>query len=116
MPRYGKQNGALILSLRNIPAFEGDTMILKSCSLLLAAALIAAPMGAAMAQQGANNSPRAAPNSPRMDSSSAATNPNVPGATGQTVVPGSSSSMAGSHRVVPNPDSAATTASGGGSK
>jgi hypothetical protein len=98
-------------------------MISKSRWLLLAAALIAAPMGAAMAQQSTtsgnstyNNSPKAAPNSPRMDSSSAATNPHVPGATGQTVVPGSSSSMAGSHRVDPNPNSASTTAGGGASK
>jgi hypothetical protein len=98
-------------------------MISKSCSLLLAAALIAAQTGAAVAQQGTtsgsqpyNNSPRAAPNSPRMNSSSAATDPHVPGATGQTVVPGSSSSMAGSRRVDPNPNSAATDAGGSSSK
>jgi hypothetical protein len=98
-------------------------MISKSRSFLLAAVLIAAPMGSAMAQQSTtsgnsnnNNSPKAAPNSPRMDSSSAATDPHVPGATGQTVVPGSSSSMAGSHRVDPNPNSASTTAGGSSSK
>jgi hypothetical protein len=98
-------------------------MISKSCSLLLAAALIAAQTGAAVAQQGTtsgsqpyNNSPRAAPNSPQMNSSSAATDPHVPGATGQTVVPGSSSSMAGSRRVDPNPNSAATDAGGSSSK
>jgi hypothetical protein len=102
---------------------KDETMISKTRSSLLAAALIAAPMGAAMAQQGTtsgsqpyNNSPRAAPNSPQMNNSSAATDPNVPGATGQTVVPGSSSSMAGSHRVDPSPNSAATDAGGGGSK
>jgi hypothetical protein len=98
-------------------------MFLKSRLLLSAAALMAIPMGVAMAQQGTtggspaysgNDSPRAAPNSPRMDNSSAAKDPNVPGATGQTVVPGSGSSMAGSHRVDPNPNSAATTAGGGG--
>jgi hypothetical protein len=49
-----------------------------------------------------------------MDSSSAATDPHVPGATGQTVVPGSGSSMAGSHRVAPNPNSASTTGNAGG--
>jgi hypothetical protein len=97
-------------------------MISKSRSLLLAAALIAAPMGAAMAQQSttsgspAYDTQRAAPNSPVMNSSSAATNPHVLGATGETVVQGSSSSMAGSHRVDPNPDAASTTAGGGGSK
>jgi hypothetical protein len=98
-------------------------MISKSRSLLLAAALIAAQVGAAVAQQGTtsgsqpyNNSPRAAPNSPQMNSSSAAKDPRVPGATGQTVVPGSSSSMAGSQRVAPNPNSAATDASGSSSK
>jgi hypothetical protein len=42
-------------------------------------------------------------------------NPNVPGATGQTVVKGSGSSMAGSDRINPNPNSAATTVGGGGS-
>jgi hypothetical protein len=97
-------------------------MFLKSRLLLSAATLIAIPMGFAMAQQGAtggspaysgNDAPRAAPNSPRMDSSSAAKDPHVPGATGQTVVPGSGSSMAGSHRVDPNPNAAATTAGGG---
>ena len=96
-------------------------MISKSRSLLLAAALIAAPMGAAMAQQSTtggsqpyNNSPRAAPDSPQMNSSSAATDPHVPGATSQTVVPGSGSSMAGSHRVDPNPKRAATDVGAGG--
>jgi hypothetical protein len=95
-------------------------MISKSHSFLLAAAMIAAPMGAAMAQQSttsgspAYNTERAAPNSPVMNSSSAATNPNVPGATGETVVRGSGSSMAGSHRVDPNPKRAATDAGAGG--
>jgi hypothetical protein len=96
-------------------------MTSKSRSLLLAATLLAVPLGAAMAQQGTtsgnpayNQSPRTQPNSPRMDNSSAATDPQVPGATGQTVVPGSGSSMAGSHRVAPNPNAASTTASGGG--
>jgi hypothetical protein len=97
-------------------------MISKTRSLLLAATLMAVPMGAAMAQQGTSNgtqpysdSPRTAPNSPRMDNSSAATDPHVPGATGQTVVQGSGSSMAGSHRVEPNPNAASTTAGAGGS-
>jgi hypothetical protein len=97
-------------------------MISKSRSLLLAATLLAVPVGAAMAQQGTttggnagyNQSPRTQPNSPRMNSSSAATDPHQPGATGQTVVPGSSSSMAGSHRVAPNPNSASTSGNGGG--
>jgi hypothetical protein len=97
-------------------------MITKSRSLLLAATLLAAPMGAAMAQQDTttsgtpayNHSARTQPNNPRMDSSSAATDPHVPGATGQTVVPGSGSSMAGSHRVAPDPNSASTTGNAGG--
>lgn len=101
-------------------------MTSKAGSLLLAAALMAIPMGAAMAQQGnaggspayngssTNNSPKTAPNSPQMNRSSAATDPHTPGATGQTVVPGSGSSMAGSHRVEPNPNSASTTAGNAG--
>jgi hypothetical protein len=39
---------------------------------------------------------------PGGEPSAAARDPNVPGATGQTVVIGSSSSMAGSNRVRPN--------------
>jgi hypothetical protein len=94
-------------------------MISKSRFLLLAATLMAAPMGVAMAQSATSgspsyNAPRAMPNSPQMDSSSAATDPHQPGATGQTVVPGSSSSMAASHRVDPNPNAASTTAGAGG--
>jgi hypothetical protein len=52
---------------------------------------------------------------PKTPPSAAAMNPNVPGATGQTVVKGSGSSMAGSDRINPNPNSAATTVGGGGS-
>jgi hypothetical protein len=39
---------------------------------------------------------------PSTDAPFAAADPNVPGATGQTIVPGSHSSMAGSDRVHPN--------------
>jgi hypothetical protein len=51
---------------------------------------------------------------PKPYPSAAATNPNVPGATGQTVVKGSGSSMADSSRIAPNPNAASTTATGGG--
>jgi hypothetical protein len=94
-------------------------MTCKSRAILLATALLALPMGAAMAQRSVADStsgsmPRSAPTSPQMDSSSPATNPNQPGATGQTVVKGSNSSMAASHRVDPNPASQSENASGGG--
>jgi hypothetical protein len=96
-------------------------MISNPRLLLLAAAFLTAPIGATLAQQDTtssnpayNHSPRTQPNSPRMDRSSAATDPHTPGATGQTVVPGSGSSMAGSHRVAPNPNSASTTGNAGG--
>jgi hypothetical protein len=93
-------------------------MISKSRSLLLAATILVAPIGMAMAQgtgtAGAATSQ--APASPSATTtttpyrSSAAANPNVPGATGQTVVPGSTSSMASSGRVQPNPNKASTDA------
>ncbi|WP_158927390.1 hypothetical protein [Acidisphaera sp. S103] len=96
-------------------------MISKSRSLLLAATLIAAPMGFAMAQgttpgvnTGANGVSGDSQTAPTPPPSAAATNPYVPGATGQTVVQGSGSSMAGSDRVVPNPNAAATSVTGGG--
>jgi hypothetical protein len=60
-------------------------------ALLMAVALSAASCSAANLQQG----------------SAAARDPNVPGATGQAVVIGSSSSMAGSDRVHPDWGSAA---------
>jgi hypothetical protein len=74
-------------------------------------------MAAAVAQQSTTTSttqPMAAPNSPNMNYSTAAKDPDLPGATGNTVVQGSGSSMSGSNRVVPNPNSEATTAGNGG--
>lgn len=98
-------------------------MILKLRSSLLAAALMAAPLGVAMAQgttpamaTGANGVSGDSQTAPKPPPSAAATNPNVPGATGQTVVKGSDSSMADSNRIAPNPNSAATTATGGGGR
>lgn len=96
-------------------------MISKSRSLFLAATMLAVPMGVAMAQgttpgvtTGANGTSGDSQTAPAPYPSAAATNPNVPGATGQTVVKGSGSSMAASNRVEPNPNSASTTATGGG--
>jgi hypothetical protein len=96
-------------------------MIFKSRPLLLAAALRAAPLGVAMAQgtspgmtTGSNGTSGDTQTPPTPYPSAAATNPNVPGATGQTVVKGSSSSMADSNRIAPNPNAASTTAAGGG--
>lgn len=99
-------------------------MILKPRSLLLAAALMAAPLSVAMAQAtpgvstGANGVAADSQTAPKPPPSAAATNPNVPGATGQTVVKGSGSSMADSNRIAPNPNSNATSAgsSGGGNR
>lgn len=95
-------------------------MISKSRSLLLAATLLAVPMGASMAQgTGASNSAASSPSAStttNQSGSSAATNPNVPGATGRTVVPGSNSSMAGSGRVHPDPNKASTSAGADGGK
>ena len=90
-------------------------MFSKSRSLLLAAALVAAPMVTAMAQQnnptgnqGSNSSATATPttgnNSPGAGAAARGTtgnyggtsmNSTAPGATGKTVVPGSTSSQAG---------------------
>jgi hypothetical protein len=94
---------------------KDKTMISKSRSLLLAATLMAIPMAAAVAQQSTTSGtqPMAAPNSPNMNFSTAAKDPDLPGATGNTVVQGSGSSMSGSNRVVPNANAAATTAGGG---
>jgi hypothetical protein len=96
-------------------------MILKSRPLLLAAALMAAPLTVALAQgttpgvstgtQGTSGDSLTTPKAPP---SAAATDPYVKGATGQTVVKGSGSSMADSNRVVPNPNAASTTAAGAG--
>ena len=96
-------------------------MISKSCSLLLAAGLMVAPMATALAQSnnpagnlGSNNSASATPgttddskSTPGMNTgdagshstvsgnySGSAINPTTPGATGRTVVPGDSSSQA----------------------
>jgi hypothetical protein len=104
---------------------KDNTMITKARSLLLAATLMAAPIAAMAQPTPAVNNPSASgtsttaqpsyganPSSPNMNSSSAATDPNVPGATGQTVVKGSTSSMAGSNRVNPDPNAAATSVTG----
>jgi hypothetical protein len=97
-------------------------MFLKSSSLLLAAALMAAPMTVAMAQQnnpagnlGSNRSVTASPGTADSKAASgmntgdstanttgtgnygsSAMNKTAPGATGQTVVPGTTSSQANS--------------------
>jgi hypothetical protein len=98
-------------------------MFSKSRSLLLAVTLMAAPLSVALAQGTSPNSASSASGTMSSPStttttqpygSSAATNPNVPGATGNTVVKGSSSSMAGSNRVDPNPASNTTNPTGGG--
>jgi hypothetical protein len=65
-------------------------MSFQTRALLMAVALLATSCSAATLQEG----------------SAAARNPNVPGATGQAVVIGSSSSMAGSGRVHPDWSSA----------
>jgi hypothetical protein len=103
---------------------KDNTMITKARSLLLAATLMAAPIAAMAQATPAINNPSASgtnttaqpsygnPSSPNMNSSSAATDPNVPGATGQTVAKGSNSSMAGSGRVHPDPNAAATAVTG----
>jgi hypothetical protein len=94
-------------------------MLFKSRSLLLAAGLLAIPLGAAMAQQnnptgnlGSNRSITASPGTADNSSAStvttgdagsstttnsyggSSTNNTVPGATGHTVVPGNNSSQA----------------------
>jgi hypothetical protein len=109
--------------LRMIPRLvrKDVDMISKSCSLLLAAGLMVAPMATALAQSnnpagnlGSNNSASATPgttadskSTPGMNTgdagshstvsgnySGSAINPTTPGATGRTVVPGDSSSQA----------------------
>jgi hypothetical protein len=98
-------------------------MLFKSRSILLAAALMAAPLATAMAQQnnptgnlGSNRSTTAAPGTADTSAAStmhtgdnatrgamtnstgggASTNNTTPGATGRTIVPGTTSSQAGS--------------------
>ena len=103
----------------------------KSWALLMAGVLTAAPFGVVLAQGTSAPSTlesRSAANMSGTDNTSrdkakpgdmsAATNPNVPGATGKTIVPGSNSSIAGSSGVHPDPNAATTGAggSGGGSK
>jgi hypothetical protein len=113
-------------------------MFLKSSSLLLAAALMAAPMTAAMAQQnnpagnmGSNRSVTASPGTAdsmaaavinTRDSStnttgtgnygSSAMNKTAPGATGHTVVPGTTSSQANSSTGTMQQKSGAMTGDG----
>jgi hypothetical protein len=71
-------------------------MLYPTRALLMAVALLAASCSAASLQKG----------------SAAARDPNVPGATGQVVVIGSNSSMAGSDRVNPDWGSAAVSGFG----
>jgi hypothetical protein len=66
-------------------------MLFQTRALLMAVALLATSCTAASLQEG----------------SAAARDPNVPGATGQAVVIGSNSSMAGAERVHPDWSSAA---------
>ncbi len=73
-------------------------MLLRSSYLVLVSALM-------MASCTASN--------PGSGSLSSAANPNTPGATGQTVVPGSHSSMTGSNRLHPDWADAATDAGAG---
>jgi hypothetical protein len=103
-------------------------MVSKSRLILLAASLIALPFGIAVAQQnnpagnmGSNNSATASPGTadrnPGMNKGPsprpAARNTNTPGGTGRTVVPGSTSSQAGS---APATTDSKTGAAGGGQK
>ena len=106
------------------PGLKEADIMSKSRALLMAVSLMAAPLGVAMAQGTASSSPgttdgrSAATMNGKSADSAAAANPNVPGATGQTVVPGSKSSIAGAAGVHPDPKSATTSAggTGGGSK
>jgi hypothetical protein len=114
-------------------------MLFKSRSILLAATLMAAPLATAMAQQnnptgnlGSNRSATAAPGT--ADSSAASTmhtgdnaargtstnshggtsmNNTTPGATGHTVVPGSTSSQAGAAGSTVREKTGGTSAGGG---
>ena len=72
-------------------------MLFPTRALLMAVTLLVASCTAASLQEG----------------SAAARDPNVPGATGQAVVIGSSSSMAGAERVHPDWGSAALNTFGG---
>jgi hypothetical protein len=113
-------------------------MLNKSRSFLLAAALLAAPVATAMAQQnnpagnlGSNRSATATPGTADNSAAStmttgdagahgpsanthggAATNHNVPGATGHTVVPGSNSSQASSAPSTARERTGSTTSGG----
>ncbi len=94
---------------------------MTSKSVLLAAALFTvAPVIGAVAQsnnpQGSQMPSASEPSSSTTTSKpygSAATNPNQPGATGRTVVPGSTSSMAGANDMGPHPKSGAAGSSDG---
>jgi hypothetical protein len=83
---------ALLSLARDSPAARAEelTMLFQSCPLLVAITLMATSC-----------------TSSSTEGSLAAKDPNVPGATGQTVVVGSHSSMAGSDRVHPNWNDAA---------
>jgi len=91
--------------------------------MLMAAVLIAAPWGLAMAQPTTPSSnesktmPTGTDARPGHNGNTATSaNPNQPGATGRTIVPGSTSSVAGANRVQPDPNSSASSfgSSGGG--
>ncbi len=121
------------------PSLKEADIMSKSHALLMAFTLMAVPLGVALAQGTTTGgtttggtttgTPGMTTSSGTMDShsaakmtgkssDSAAANPNMPGATGKTVVPGSNSSIAGADGVHPDPKAAATSAggSGGGSK
>jgi hypothetical protein len=85
-------------------------MFLNSRSFALVASLIALPLVGAVAQQ--NNK---ASNSTTNGTSSAAQNPNVPGATGRTIVPGDRSTIASDKpATVENKTGAVSTGANGG--
>jgi hypothetical protein len=116
---------------------KDGNMFTKSRSLLLAASLIAAPMATAMAQQnnptgnmGSNKSVTASPGTADSHSASGmntgdagarstasptygSNNTTAPGATGRTVVPGSTSSQASSSTGTAHQQTGSSSAGGG---
>jgi hypothetical protein len=92
-------------------------MTFSSRSLLLAAGLFALPMTAALAQTAATTSGGAAGNysSGTTPGGKTGQSSHTPGATGQTIVPGNSSTMAGDKESTKtNQQNAATGSSRGG--
>jgi hypothetical protein len=92
-------------------------MVSKSRSLLLAATLLAAPMGVAMAQQSTTSSGpnyNAPTTMPSGQSSSAATNPDMASSTAQTPTNGTVDSNASTNPDNPSSNGEAAAAGGGG--